>query len=205
MRRGRDSHPGPAVLHPELSLSMVPRFSTSGRARRRAIRAACAGVGVLSLLACGGRGAGERAGGGKGSAAASAATAAAASASSAKCPMSGEWRLCSVLDRLDRAGLAPQPGTDTVRRSFFSVPGQRIRIGRGTLEVYVYPDHDAMARDVRRLDSASASPPGEHVDWPTPPTLITSNNLAAVLLSSNERAIERVRDAITAGLPPAER
>jgi hypothetical protein len=36
-----------------------------------------------------------------------------------------------------------------------------------------------------------------------PPTLITSNNLAAVLISDNGRLVERVQNAITAGLPSA--
>jgi len=40
-------------------------------------------------------------------------------------------------------------------------------------------------------------------EWPLPPTLITSNNLVAVLVSDNARLIERVQLAITAGLPRA--
>ena len=40
---------------------------------------------------------------------------------------------------------------------------------------------------------------------PLPPTFITSNNVAAVLVSDNDRLIERVQNAITAGLPSASR
>ena len=117
------------------------------------------------------------------------------------CELSRPWRSCSVADRLERAGLAPV-AADTVRHPALSVPGQSYRLGRAELHVFLYPDSTGRARDVARLDSATAFLPGAAVVWPARPTLITSDNLAAILLSDSERHIERVRDALTAGLPP---
>jgi len=54
-------------------------------------------------------------------------------------------------------------------------------------------------------DTVAIAPRGGVATWSTPHTLITSNNLAAVLISDNGRLIERVQNAITAGLPSAAR
>ena len=43
------------------------------------------------------------------------------------------------------------------------------------------------------------------ITWIKPPTLITSNNLAAILLSDSGEEIERVANALTAGLPALPR
>jgi len=58
---------------------------------------------------------------------------------------------------------------------------------------------------VAAIDTVTVAPRGGVVNWPMPPTLITSNNLAAVLISDNGRLVERVQNAITAGLPSAAR
>ena len=58
---------------------------------------------------------------------------------------------------------------------------------------------------VAGIDTTTVSRRGSPASWPMPPTFITSNNLAAVLVSDNARQIERVQLAITAGLPRASR
>lgn len=117
-----------------------------------------------------------------------------------ECRLTGPWQPCSVRDRLERAGLAPQL-SDTIQHGFLRVPGEVYLLGRSELQVFLYPDSDSRAADIALLDSARAAPAGAAVQWPTRPTLITSNNLAAILLSDSERHIERVRNALTAGLP----
>ena len=116
------------------------------------------------------------------------------------CPKTGAWRPCSVLDRLERAGLAPQAG-DSVRHEFLSVPGVSYRVGGSALQVFLYADSTDRRRDMTALDSSRAAPAAAAVDWPARPTLIASNNLLAILLSDSERHIERVQLALTAGLP----
>lgn len=113
------------------------------------------------------------------------------------------WDSASVEKRLESAGLAPVRVAGPVRHPFMSVTGRAYHLGEAELQVFVYADSAAVARDVQRLDTATVAPPGQRTEWRTKPTLIISNNLAAILLSRNERQIERVQLALTAGrLPP---
>ena len=116
------------------------------------------------------------------------------------CPLTGAWRPCSVMDRLEHAGLAPV-ARDSVRHTFLSVPGAVYAVGRGELQLFLYPDSAARARDFVTFDTARVQPPGTMVTWRAPASLVLSNNLAAILLSDNATQVERVRLALTAGLP----
>jgi hypothetical protein len=120
------------------------------------------------------------------------------------CPMAGDWRACSVKKRLERAGLVPIARPEPDRQPFLSVPGTVYDLGKyAELHVFVYPTREARQRESGALDSSTAAPPGKGVDWRYPPTLMTSNNVLAILVSQNEHLIERVQLAITAGLPAA--
>lgn len=122
-----------------------------------------------------------------------------------ECPnTTGRWDECNVRQRLERAGLAPQRVTGEVRQPFLRVPGIAYRVGRAELQVYLYDDAPALARDLARVDSVRVQGPDTTVSWSATPTLITSNNLAAILLSDHDTQIERVRLALTAGLPAAD-
>lgn len=114
------------------------------------------------------------------------------------CPAGALWAQCSVRERLERSGLAPQP-VDTVRHAFLHVPGQRYRLGDAELQAFVYESPAMRERDTAPLDSIRAAPPGTETTWERPPTLITSGNLAAILLGGNARQVERVTLALTAG------
>jgi hypothetical protein len=113
------------------------------------------------------------------------------------CPLTGKWELCSVRDRLEHAGLVPQP-RDSVRPAFASVPGVVYGIGRGELQIFLYPDSAARAQNFARFDAAQVQSVQSSGGTPT---LIVSNNLAAILLSDNATQVERVRLALQAGLP----
>lgn len=128
---------------------------------------------------------------------------AATSAPGAGCVKEGDWTPCAVKDRLERAGLVFEVRDSAVTHPFFRVPGIAYRVGgrEDEVQLFLYPSTAERTRDTEALDSATVSPRGERVTWPAPPTLITSNNLAAVILSLNERTIERLALALGAGLP----
>lgn len=116
------------------------------------------------------------------------------------CPETGRWRECSVEKRLERAGLVIAREGE-VRHPFLSVPGTRYRVGREELQVFLYPGIAEREQDLAQLDSARAAPAGDPHQWAAQPTLMWSGNLAAILLGGSPRHVERVSNALTAGLP----
>jgi hypothetical protein len=121
------------------------------------------------------------------------------------CPKSGAWRPCNVLDRLEHAGLVLKEDDAPARIPMFSVEGQTYKTTQSTIHVFLYPDQAARQRDTERIDSATVAPRGGTYTWSDPAVLVTSNNLAAVVVSPNERQTERIVLALSAGLPPAKR
>lgn len=117
------------------------------------------------------------------------------------CPDYGLWEQCKVAERLDRAGVVLTPRNEPVRHDFLSVPGVVYENSRVELQVFVYASAEARERDTRQLDSATVSPPTQRIVWRWPATLVTSSNLAAIILSLNERSVERIALALGAGLP----
>jgi hypothetical protein len=122
-------------------------------------------------------------------------------ASDTTCPMWGNWRECSVVYRLTRAGLDVKRRDAPVRHPFLSVPGTVYEVRNAEIEVFLYPSASDRARDTEALDSATVAPHGQPVVWRDPPTLVTSNNLAAIVLSPNDRQSERIALALGAGMP----
>lgn len=100
-----------------------------------------------------------------------------------------------VIKRVDEAPDVP----------FFHAEGTTFRIGDGNdeIDVFVYPTTAARARDTDALDSVTVSPKGTRHRWQGTPTLVTSNNLAAVIRSERQRQVERLALALGAGLPAA--
>ena len=121
------------------------------------------------------------------------------------CPKSGAWRPCNVLDRLEHAGLVLKTEDEPARIPMFSVEGQTYKTTQSTIHVFLYADEAARRQDTGRLDSVAVAPRGGSYTWSDPAVLVTSNNLAAVVVSPNERQTERIVLALSAGLPPAKR
>jgi len=121
------------------------------------------------------------------------------------CAKSGAWQPCSVLDRLEHAGLVLKQQPAPARIPLFSVDGITYETNRATIHVFLYPDQATRRRDTDQLDSATVAPQGGGgvYAWSDPAVLVTSNNLAAVIVSPNERQTERIVLALGAGLPAA--
>ncbi|HYN82352.1 MAG TPA: hypothetical protein VES88_12680 [Gemmatimonadaceae bacterium] len=114
----------------------------------------------------------------------------------------GLWAVCSLENRLRQSGfVAKRVEEDPPSRAGFNVKPLVYKVGSSRLEVFLYPDEASLARDLAGIDSASAAPARTVGSWETPPLLIHSGNLAAVLLSQNPRQAERLSLALTAGAP----
>lgn len=115
----------------------------------------------------------------------------------------GLWNVANLEKRLDLQGMAPRKLPAPVRHPFLSVDGSAYQVGNAELQVFIYDDAAGVERDMARLDTIAVAPRGEQAKWPTKPTLIRNNNLAAILLGQNALQIERVQRALMAGQPPA--
>jgi hypothetical protein len=83
----------------------------------------------------------------------------------------------------------------------FSVAPTAYVLGHSRLEVFVYPDEAALARDIAGIDTLTASPRGRPSAWEATPTFVRSANLVAVFLTDSPVQAERLTLAITAGAP----
>jgi hypothetical protein len=118
------------------------------------------------------------------------------------CVIGKLWASCTVDDRLENAGLAPALLDSALTLPMFAPPLRRYRVGGAVLYVALYPDTASRATALAKFDPLIAQPYGQTpYNWGGAVTLIQGSNLAAVLVSPNEHLIERVTDALTAGLP----
>ena len=122
----------------------------------------------------------------------------AAAASRPKDTVSGasrlQWTLANVEEALRKNGLNPVTA-GSVRQPFLGGEGALYRIGPAELQVYLYADAGAVARDTDLLDTARVAPPTMQVSWRMPPTLIVDNNMAAILLTRDDALRKRIRTA----------
>ncbi|MHB1223097.1 MAG: hypothetical protein ACYC2G_03480 [Gemmatimonadaceae bacterium] len=125
---------------------------------------------------------------------------AAAPATDGECPMSGLWRSCSVRERLERSGFVVVPASDSVGQPGLGISGSAYRLGSAELQLYLYADSADARRQEASLDTAAARPAGASGVLRAP-AVIRSNNLLALLFNNNDRQLERVQLALTAGLP----
>jgi hypothetical protein len=130
--------------------------------------------------------------------------AAAISAESAGgCPATGAWAECSVVYRLERAGLAPKVDS-TAKPEDPSLGGQPlvIKIGlNAVLEIHLYADSASRIAAAAKLDRSELVGGTQPQTIKRERTLIESANLVALLTSINSHQRERVSDALSAGPP----
>jgi hypothetical protein len=132
-------------------------------------------------------------------------TRAAADSAVAREKYTGMWTVALAAKRLVEAGFAVTVTDSAINYPHLSVPGKYIRLGRGDLHAFFYPDTNNAKADVARLDSLTAAPPGVTIDWPSPPTMVRSLNLIVIFLSNSPSSSDRLANAILGGLMPPER
>src|SRR5205807_5025568 len=69
------------------------------------------------------------------------------------CPATGLWMQCSVLKRLEQAGLAVHADSLTeIHELPLSIAGKRLPIANGEIEIFLYADSVSRRRDAAKLD-----------------------------------------------------
>jgi hypothetical protein len=117
------------------------------------------------------------------------------------CPTFGLWQACNVEDRISRAGLAVNRKDEGIHHDFMSVDGLVWETSRAEIQVFLYASEADRKKDTDKLDTVFVAPPGKRIMWKWPAQLVTSNNMAAIILSLNGRQAERIALALGAGLP----
>lgn len=122
-----------------------------------------------------------------------------------RCPATGLWAECSVLYRLDRAGIAPhlEPNEKVQEKSLGTGATTFVmKIGASArLEVFLYPDSTTRVADEAKLDRTQFVGATSEQTIKRERTLIENANLVGLLTSINSHQRERVSDALTAGAP----
>ncbi len=129
------------------------------------------------------------------------ATSAQASTVAAAPVLAGLWDEPHVVERLVRAGLAPQALPQEKGERQFKTPGHVYQLGKLRLTVYIYQDSVARRAITASIDTASIGPKPVQGQEPVLHQLVIQNNLAAILIGGSERQQERVSLALSAGLP----
>jgi hypothetical protein len=115
----------------------------------------------------------------------------AAVATESDCPHTGNWAVCSVERRLKQSGFVLKPvENDTSSTRGLSAKPLVYTIGRARVQIFIYDDEAALAKDIARIDTTRVN-------------LIRSENLVAIYLGDNPQQAERLSLAITAGAPQA--
>lgn len=117
------------------------------------------------------------------------------------CEHTGMWAECSLERRLKQSGFVVKKLDEKPEREGFTIKPVVYSLGSSRLEAFFYKDEKSANHDVAAIDTISVGPKGKTAAWPSPPTMIRSSNLVAVLMSQNPRQAERVMLGITAGPP----
>lgn len=120
------------------------------------------------------------------------------------CAEDGRWKPCTVLDRMERAGLVvKEVPADTTRVAYLTPPGLHYTVGKNaSLIAFYFNDSLSAKAEWAKLDTLRLVPPGDTTSrWPKTPTPIRAANLIAVFFGSNAPQIERVQLMFEGGLP----
>lgn len=75
------------------------------------------------------------------------------------------------------------------------------RLGRAHVLAWIYTDSAARAKAGAAIDTTAAYAGDRANAWSAPPLFVVNNNVVAVVIGGTDRARERIRLAIEAGLP----
>jgi hypothetical protein len=112
-------------------------------------------------------------------------------------PQGATWDLEMVEGQLREAGFAVNRDRTPVSLPYMSVPGTALDLGNSvTVQIYLYGDAAARGADTDKLDASRAVPPGTTPTWRTPATLVTDNNMAAIVVTGDEALRTRISSAL---------
>ena len=122
--------------------------------------------------------------------------------SATDCLTTGLWAECSVLRRLEQAGLAVHAESlAVVREPSLAISGKRMPIARGEIAIFIYADTGSRGRDEAKLDAKQFIAPDAEPSILKQRTLVANQNLLVLMNVTNETNRERISNALMAGPP----
>lgn len=117
-------------------------------------------------------------------------------------PATGLWSEAHLMDRLVRTGVAPRASEAAAPQAPWMGKAPIVLTAGGSdVYAWIYADSAARKAVTDRLDSLSATPPGETTPFAPPMVFVTNNNLAVVVSGGRVTNHERIMLALQAGLP----
>jgi hypothetical protein len=99
--------------------------------------------------------------------------------------------------QLREAGFAVNRDRTPVRAPFMSVPGTQLDPGSSVVvQIFLYGDAAARGTDTDKLDPNRVPPAAANAPWRAPAVLVTDNNMAAIVLTSDQAARTRIAEAL---------
>ena len=78
-----------------------------------------------------------------------------------------------------------------------AVPGIALDLGTGAnVQIFLYGDAAARGADTDSLDVSRGAPRGASVPWRGPATLVTDNNMAAIVVTGDDALRARISNAL---------
>ena len=111
-------------------------------------------------------------------------------------PYEGVWDLRTLRGRFEAAGL-DLTEAGPVSHPFMGTTGVRLQHEAGELQVFVYADALARARDTAPLDSNAPGAPSPPSEWPARARVATSNNVAVIVVG-DDSALHRTVSQVLA-------
>ena len=106
-------------------------------------------------------------------------------------PYEGVWDLGTIRGHLSRAGVSTTEQGE-VRQPFMGARGTRLRGDKGELQVFIYADAGARARDTDRLDTNALILPAEAGAGQRRASVVTANNLAVIVVGEDPALVRSV-------------
>ncbi|MEP6991179.1 MAG: hypothetical protein ABJA80_09640 [bacterium] len=78
-----------------------------------------------------------------------------------------------------------------------SVRGLQLVAPAATLDVYIFGDAIAAARDIDKFDTLKVSANGQRLVWKKPPAIITDNNVVILVHTDDDALRKHIRDAFS--------
>lgn len=124
-------------------------------------------------------------------------------------PHAVQWDVPGVVTALRSLGLIVEQSPDSVRQPFMTVRATGLTARDSStravaeVQVFIFGDGATAARDLSKLDTVRVAPATMMITWRMPPSLVTDNNLVAIVLTHDAMLRREIRRALSRSeIPP---